>query len=161
MSQPGRIDSFQFARSGSGLTGRLGVEQLSRLAEQKVTLHELSYDLRGGTNRSGRLCLNLEVRGGLTLICQRCLGQLDFPLNFAAELELATSREEVELADDDVDRVLGSSELSVSDLVEDEVLLELPMVPRHESCEPSKEAGKSGRASPFEALARLKVGGDR
>ena len=161
MSQPGRIDSFQFARSGSGLAGKLGAEQLSRLAEQQVTLEELAFELRGGTNRSGRLCLRLAVKGSLTLVCQKCMGPLDFPLDIDAELELAATKEEIELAEDEVDRVLGSSELSVSDLVEDEVMLELPMVPRHDSCGASNEAGKSGRASPFEALARLKIGGGR
>ncbi len=161
MSQIGRIDSFQFAHSGSGLTGRLGAEQLSRLADQQVTLNELSFELRGGTNRSGKLCLHLAVKGSLTLVCQRCMGPLDFPLDFDAELEIAASKEEIELADDEVDRVLGSSELSVPDLVEDEVMLELPMVPRHESCGASNEAGKRGRASPFEALARLKIGSGR
>jgi uncharacterized protein len=37
-------------------------------------------------------------------------------------------------AEDEIDRVLVSRRMDVGQLVEDEVILVLPMVPRHETC---------------------------
>ncbi len=156
MLQPGRIDSFQFARSGSRLNGRLEAEQLPRLAGLRVACEELTFELRGSESRSGKLGLRLRAEGRLTLICQRCMGPLEIPLNLEVDLELAGTTEEIEQADDEVDRVLASREMVASELVEDEIILALPMVPRHEDCGPSQAARNSGRASPFEALAGLK-----
>lgn len=156
MSQPGRIDGLQFARSSSRLAGRLEAAQLQRLAGLQVKSDGLVYSLQGGENRSGRLALRLQAGGRLGLICQRCMGPLEFPLDIDVELELAGTKEEIEQAEDEVDRVLASREMAVAELVEDEVILALPMVPRHETCGASQETPNSGRASPFEALAGLK-----
>jgi uncharacterized protein len=67
-------------------------------------------------------------------VCQRCLGPLQVPVEIDAELQLAESLREISEADDEVDRVLASRHMDVGQLVEDEVILALPMVPRHEEC---------------------------
>lgn len=158
MSQPGRIDGFQFARSGSRLSGRIESAQLPRLAGSQATCDGLAYDLQGGESRSGKPGFRLWVEGALILVCQRCMGPLEFPVEIDVELELAGTREEIEQADDEIDRVLASREMEVAELVEDEVMLALPMAPRHEACGPSQAAKNSGRVSPFGALAGLKRG---
>jgi uncharacterized protein len=78
-------------------------------------------------------------------------------MDVAAVLELAESREAAEAADDAVDRVVASRSMAVAGLVEDELLLALPMVPVHERCEPpAKDDGT--KPSPFAVLAGLKKG---
>ena len=60
---------------------------------------------------------------------------------------------------DDYDAIPASRELSVRSLVEDEVLLALPIVPRHADCLPPVVAGaeiEESEPSPFAVLAGLK-----
>ncbi len=85
-------------------------------------------------NERGKQRLKLAVDGSVRLQCQRCLGILDLPVHLAAQLDLASSEAEIMAADDDIERVVAGREMSVAALVEDEVLLALPMAPKHEQC---------------------------
>ena len=134
MSQAGVIDGLQFARAASEQRGVLGLEQLQRLAKMQCSTQGLEYHLRGERASNGERCLQLSVRGSVQLICQRCLDPLPVPIAIDAELQLAENLREIAEADDDIDRVLASRRLDVAQLVEDEVILALPMVPRHEAC---------------------------
>ena len=167
MSQPGaassagHIDGLQFARSGSVREGTLETGQLPRLAELHVTVRRAGFRLSGAINGNGKPVLNLRASAEGSMPCQRCLGQVDLVLAVDAELVLSRSLEEIETADDEVDRVLADRTMDVARLVEDELILELPMVPRHESCAPAVaakvlDASSGGKPSPFAALAALK-----
>ena len=59
---------------------------------------------------------------------------------------------------DDLDAVAADAELDVWSLVEDEVLLALPIAPRHAegACQAAGESVLKQRASPFAVLAGLK-----
>jgi uncharacterized protein len=156
MSQPGVIDGLQFARDAQELSGVLGMEQLPRLAQMQGATEGLAFELSGGMTGDGKPCLRISASGELRLACQRCLGPLSLPVAIEVELELALSAREIEQAQDDVDRVLASRSMSVAQLIEDEVLLALPMVPRHDRCAAATSAGQEERISPFSALTALK-----
>jgi uncharacterized protein len=51
---------------------------------------------------------------------------------------------------------VASREMSVAALVEDEVLLALPMVPKHERCSAAAGLGADAKPSAFQALAALR-----
>ncbi|MNS67382.1 hypothetical protein D3C72_1006320 [compost metagenome] len=74
--------------------------------------------------------------------------------------------------DDEVDVIAGSKRFSLLDLIEDEVLLALPVAPKHDVCptvheslvtgsdgeaQPEAEPEEEKRPSPFAALAGLKT----
>ncbi|HMH17300.1 MAG TPA: DUF177 domain-containing protein [Burkholderiales bacterium] len=134
MSQAGVIDGLHFARAALQKRGSLGMEQLLRLAQMRCSTQGLEYYLSGGTANNGKPCLRISVRGYTQFVCQRCLGPLQVPVEIDAELQLSESLREISEADDEVDRVLASRHMEVGQLVEDEVILALPMVPRHEEC---------------------------
>lgn len=159
MSRAGTIDGPQFARDRGVLAGALDIGALPRLAASGCTAATLRYRVSGGTNAQGRPCLGVEVSGPASLICQRCLGVLEFEVAVGAELELAESEREIAAADDDVDRVLATRAMDVAALVEDEVLLVLPMAPMHDRCEAGMDESRAQRAGPFAALASLRRGG--
>ena len=92
----------------------------------------------------------------MRLKCQRCLGDVDFPLLLDAHLEFAASEAEILAADDDVDRVVAGRDMNVAALVEEEVILALPMVPKHERCQAAAGAEAGTAPSAFQALAALK-----
>ena len=155
MSQPGVIDGLQFARGAGTLEGMLDVSQLPRLAGIKCTSNGLVYEVRGRTDAEGRSWLRILVSGSVILVCQRCLGPLAFPIALDNEVLLARSEREIAEAGDDIDRVLAGNAMLVGELIEDEVILALPMVSRHEQCD-ARQGRDAGRASAFAALAKLK-----
>jgi uncharacterized protein len=153
------IDGLAFARTRSEFAGNIPGARLQRLAELECRVGMLGYRITGAMNERGKPELELRVSGELELVCQRCLKPLAFPLELDSKLELARSLEEIEGAEDEVDRVLASKAMDVELMVEDEAILALPMIPRHERCEGGQEAKSgTGRPSPFEALAALKGG---
>jgi uncharacterized protein len=158
MSHGGVIDGLEFARAGATQTGALELGQLPRLAEAGCRSAELRYSLSGGTSAQGKPVLRVVVTGTLELECQRCLNALPVPIDVRVELELGTSQEAIDAAEDDVDRVLAARAMPVAALVEDEVILALPMVPMHERCTPAANATGAARSAPFAELAGMLSG---
>lgn len=159
MSRAGTIDGLAFARDRGTVTGQLEIGALPRLAESGCQSATIRYAVRGGENAQGHPCLAVEASGMLRLTCQRCLGALDSPVELDAELELATSEQLIAAAEDDVDRVLATRAMDVASLVEDEVLLALPIAPRHERCAPAGADADARGTSRFAALADWRKGG--
>lgn len=155
MSEGGVIDGLEFARAGATRSGVLNPARLPRLKELGCRSAELRYTLRGGTSAQGKPMLLVEAAGTLELACQRCLEALRLPVDVCTELELATSQAAIDSADDDVDRVLATRSMPVADLVEDEVILALPMVPMHARCNAAARAPRGARPSPFAGLADM------
>jgi uncharacterized protein len=75
-----------------------------------------------------------------------------------ANLLLLTDEAGGETAEiDDLDGVPADAHADVWSLVEDEILLAIPLAPRHaeEQCSPAVKAAGNRTASPFAALAKL------
>jgi uncharacterized protein len=139
MPQAEVIDGLQFARAELERRGAVSMERFPRLAQSQCSTEGLKYHLLGGRAGNGKPCLWLSVRGSMELPCQRCLDPVRVPIAIDAELQLAETVREISEADDEIDRVLASRRMDVASLVEDEVILALPMAPRHEECAPSGE----------------------
>ncbi len=137
MSRAGSIDGLRFARERGLAAGTLGLADLPRVADLGGRAAQIRFTVRGGETARRRLCLKVSAQGVLVLQCQRCLAPLDFAVDQSVELELSTSEREIAMADDGVDRVLAHRSMDVAALVEDELILALPMIPMHEHCEPA------------------------
>lgn len=160
------VDSQKFAADEDCIAGRLALSQLPRLADVLMNREGwLDCTLAGQreTDATGtKLWLHLQVSGKLGLCCQRCMEEVGFDCVIDSRLLLMPPGEEwpeEELESDAYDAIPASREMSVLALVEEEVLLALPAVPRHAECRPPAGAGEAeeeGRPSPFAALAGLK-----
>lgn len=159
------IDSFEFCRLKERREGEIDVSNLPRLAaELQDDSGSLRWALAGGADRFGHLQLTLAVSGLVHLRCQRCLTPFAFTVDSESVLILASddaNADEIDasLEDDEVDVIVGSSATDVAGLIEDEVLLAMPLSPRHNVCpdDPMLDAGKSGeKYSPFSVLNKLK-----
>lgn len=153
------IDGFQFARTGQELRGRCQVSTFERLKDVLSSgAGELDYEVAGTKDDMGRPALRLKLSGPLHLTCQRCLKAMPFALAVDAVLVLAQSEAEIEaqpLEPEGPDRVVGSREMSVETLLEDEALLEVPFAPRHEQCSAAGAGKGEEQASPFSNLRGL------
>ncbi len=164
MSQWGMvIDSLEFAQRHEILSGRLQLGTLPRLAEVLFDDSDsLDYEVSGET-AGGKAFLALKLEGPLRLICQRCLGALEFALSVRSRVMLIEpgspwpdDGQVGGLEDEACDAIAASRELDLAPLLEEEILLTLPIAPRHERCEPPVAVAASKEASPFAQLARLK-----
>ena len=84
---------------------------------------------------------------------------MDFPLAVSCVLALVPSEADVPLdllEDEDSDFLVADKEQSVLGLVEDEIILALPVAPRHEVCVLPGNDGVGGKILPFAALSALK-----
>lgn len=165
------IDSLKFAAEEGCIAGKLALSRLARLSDALVSKDgSLVCRLTGYRERnsdgSEKFGLHLQVNGLLGLRCQRCLGEVDFDCVIDSRLLLmppgvpSTEWPEDELEADDYDAIPASRELSLLALVEEEVLLALPIVPRHAKCQlpggiGAEEEGNS-EPSPFAVLAGLR-----
>ena len=162
MSEQVTVDSLDFARSGKTLSGEFAVAALDRLHDRLASPEgKIEYELSGITDSKGKLGLHCRVRGTLNLICQRCLQAMAWPIKLDSDLVLVSSEAELGEGEDDPeapDVLLAQKELNVQELVEDELLLGMPMAPRHPEgqCGPTDIKDSKEAVSPFAALAKLK-----
>ncbi len=159
------IDGFKFAETAGELRGRCKVAGFSRLQDVlSSNAGELDYEVTGAADEAGRPALHVKVAGPLQLTCQRCLKPLAFDLEVGETLVLARSEAEIEaqpVEPEAPDRILASKEMAVGTLLEDEILLAVPIAPRHEHCEPAGAEKYEAQASPFAGLRGLLDQGGR
>ncbi len=165
------VDTYQIARLGQRLQGVVLLKDCQRLVEGLPDQgnSQAVWTLVGETDARGRSYLHLHVVAQPILTCQRCLGDLPWPVDAETRLELVHTETELERLDAQdeaagivTDRIVGSERLDILALIEDEIILGLPYVPRHESCgasadeDTTSDAEVPQRPSPFAALGRLK-----
>ncbi|GAA5234102.1 DUF177 domain-containing protein [Verticiella sediminum] len=171
-SAPRYIDAFDVSRRGAVLSGETPLASFARLAEDLPSQDGLAHwTLRGETGPHGQALLCLEVQAAPQVICQRCLEVFAWPLSGEAVLQLVRSEAELEVDDaqadaalqDEYDKVLGTGRFDVLAQVEDEIILELPYIARHDVCpsgpltkEAGEEAVEEEKPHPFAGLAGLK-----
>ena len=158
------IDAFEFSRSNGHRDGVTPVAEMSRLNKDCADQSgQIAWTVDGSTSKQGYPQLHLSVSGTVQLTCQRCLTPFAYEMDSATLLVLGKDdqhADEIEeiLDDESIDVIVGSRDCDVRDLIEDEALLALPQVPKHEVCPDSKllDAVKSDKPSAFAGLKTLK-----
>src|SRR5437667_454738 len=128
-------------------------------AKRVATERALSTDRRSAVSGAarGRPSLRVSVSGTLQLRCQRCLEPMPFKVQAEELLVLAATQAEIDAEPADAsapDRVVAGKEMAVRELIEDQLILELPYAPRHEFCNGS-ETEADASISPFAGLRGL------
>jgi uncharacterized protein len=156
------VDGLEFARHGRRLAGRIALASLPRLADALVDrAGEIACEVFGELDREGKAFLEIRLDGDVGLRCQRCLETLVVPLRIVSRLLLVPPGRQwpdEELAEDGYDAVAAGREMALLPMIEEEVLLALPIAPMHASCEPPVAASDEQAPSPFAALAKLRKG---
>jgi len=149
-----------FTRS---LHGKITLDECERLKDYLVdSQSNLEYIINGILGRDDKPMLQVIIKGELNLSCQRCLGKLSHVLNLKSTLFLVENEKELSYLDEDesVEGILATSDIDIIELIEDEIILNLPSSPRHrESDCLAKELTDSyavEKKHPFAALLKLK-----
>ena len=168
-----RLDEKAFAEEASVLTGQSPLREYPRLLaeahgrgpESPVTW-SLNGEVRNPRHVAPQVWLHLKAGATLSLTCQRCLGPVDVPVAVDRSFRFVADEESAAAEDDESEEdVLAlSREFDVPALVEDELLMELPLAPRHETCPPVHvvvedegfEGSSARHENPFAVLGQLK-----
>lgn len=173
---PTRLDVKALALSAGEIFGQDLLSRYERLAED-LQGHgpdlALNWRARGesrmGATGKAESWLHLNVETALPLVCQRCMGPISVPVVIAREFRFVASEEEAAAQDDDAeeDLLVLSREFNLAELIEDELLMGLPLIPRHDVCpSPVKleavdsdfEASSAAKPNAFAVLAKLQGG---
>ncbi|MCQ8180614.1 YceD family protein [Methylomonas sp. SURF-1] len=167
---PDHIDPLLFAERRSVLAGELNIATLERLADSVVD-RSGTLQVRIEFGKEGkRVSVSGHIGGDIQLECQSCLQALAWPVDISFKLSVVSSLQEAKQLDDSEPLMLDGDTISLTALIEDEILLALPDYPRHpfECIERNRSEDADYGATdsqikannPFSVLAKLKKTGD-
>lgn len=157
------IDAFDFVRQpGREVQGSVALEDMERLVEDlPIQDSDARWHAKSERGPLGQLLIRLTVDAEVIVECQRCLNDFTLPLHCEAVLHIVKTEAQLNVDDivrgdgDDDDmgngsdeesdenevvasalpeRVLGSARFNLLEQVEDELILTVPYVPRHDVC---------------------------
>mgnify|MGYP006168445689 CR=1 FL=1 len=166
---PSFLEPRKLADQEAEIKGQTTVARLPRLAEFRDSQDEIvEVALRFGRDEERRQQVKGTVKTHLQLTCQRCLEPVQTAVVANVALVMVYDEEQIKALPDHLDPWLVTDEkIILSELLEEELLLALPLVAMHEQCptvlhtsaEPAA-AAESKRDNPFAVLAQLKSRND-
>lgn len=100
---------------------------------------------------------SLAIQADLPLVCQRCFAPMPQPLDATFEYAVCNEPPEALLEDDEVDWLEPEAGISLESLVEDELLMALPISVIHESECATLQTSAGEKVNPFAVLKNLKL----
>jgi uncharacterized protein len=172
-----RLDVKAFAQAGAKLAGHDSLLKYERLALEAKGLHpdllvdwQAEGELRTALGGMSQVWLRLKVQASFPMECQRCLTPVDIPLEVDRAFRFVADEATAEALDDESeeDLLALSREFDLRELIEDELLMALPVVPKHDECptavplassDDDFEEASAVKPNPFAALAGLRKDG--
>lgn len=167
------LDVRAFAQSASASAGHDLLANYERLMQetqgggaQRMVNWSARGELRIDEALVQQVWLHLTADASLPLTCQRCLNPVDIAVAVNRSFRFVESEEAAQAQDEEAqeDVLALSPDFNLLALIEDEVLMELPVVARHEACpvelklaavDPGFDAALSEKRNPFAVLAKL------
>lgn len=166
---PERVDPLRLARQGAILEGVLPLPPMHRLAEYlSSSSGDAKVELAFGLGEGAIGFLRGRAQAQLAVTCQRCLEPMPLEVDTRFAFGLVASEAAAERLGEGYEPLLvGDEPLRLSDLVEDELILALPIVALHdkqdcpaaerlEAAAPESEVQQDADSNPFAVLEQLK-----
>jgi len=164
---PKAIDPLKYADQNKILEGSLSIKLMPRLVEMLVNSNgSVDVTLDFGRDAQNYRVLNGELNAKVSLLCQRCLHPVVKPIKSEFALGMVFNDEQAQNLPRAYEPLLVSQEnLVLADVIEEELILSLPMFAYHDSChnehapEAESEDFDKGeeQENPFEMLSALKL----
>jgi uncharacterized protein len=147
--KPKALDIQAFARAGAQMHGSTALAEMPRLAacshgvgeEHPAPLSaqvhwQAQGELRERVGSPAEIWLHIQAQASLPLTCQRCLQATEQALSVDRSFRFVSSESEAaeEDADAEEDVLVLNRKFKLLELVEDELLLDLPVIARHDVC---------------------------
>ena len=156
--------------------GFLTMSDMPRLAQEASSVNpgdgfawQMETHFEDSPGSEPRQVLDLALKGRLYLVCQRCLQDCAVNLDEKRRFVLVASEAEADdypLEDEEQEPLVASQHFNLLETIEDEVLLSLPLIPKHPEgfCEPhatvfgleDEDEGSDDRENPFNILKNMK-----
>ena len=127
------IDPWRLAATGASLESVVALDRMSRLTSLlNSSKGQVEFRLRAGVDQQGIHFIEGHGETRVETICQRCMEPMSLPLVVEFRLGLVHShREAIDLPDEYEPLVVPQDGVSAPDLLEDELILALPLIPKH------------------------------
>ena len=169
-----KVNMQALAAAGLPLAGTTLLQNMERLAQETHGLQpdlainwQANAELRTGAGAEADIWLHLQATATLALTCQRCMSTVDTPLAVNQWYRFVAT-EEIAMAEDDEseeDLLVMAPQFDLLAVLEDELLMALPLVPMHAQCptapvlsvgDMEPETVAIEKPNPFAVLAQLK-----
>ncbi|MFZ2314060.1 MAG: YceD family protein [Gammaproteobacteria bacterium] len=163
---PEHIDPYRYAEQSLQLAGFVKIADMQRLsANLSLNNDHVAVDLRFGRDEQKIVYLKGHLETKLVLQCQRCMEPFVYDIISDFALGVVNTLDEANALPDHYEPALAvEGQLALRELIEDEIILNLPIIPRHEpeDCSVSLPTAESGWTdqgkgeNPFHVLKSLK-----
>jgi uncharacterized protein len=156
--------------------GFLAITDMPRLTKEVASINpgdgfawEIETHFEDSPGSQPLQILSLALNGCLHLVCQRCLQGCAIDLEEKRRFILVASEADADnypLEDEEQEPLVASQHFNLLETIEDEVLLSLPLIPKHPEgfCEPhatvfgleDEDEGVDERENPFNILKNMK-----
>ena len=133
-SLPDQIKLFNFAKKEIGLSGIYQISDFPKISEIARNIKDnVRVDLSFYLKNNKTPCVKGIIELDIVLECQRCLNDLSIALKTDFNLAFVRNVQESDELDSLYEiYVIEDEELATHDLISDEILLSIPMVPTHD-----------------------------
>lgn len=163
---PNRIDPRRAADQNVSYEHcNLPLSRLDRLSSYLVNSNgNVQVNLLFGIDNQNQRYLEGTAEVEVEMLCQRCLEPVQLELNAKLSLGIVVDEEAAKNLPEHYDpMVIEKDQIDPADVVEDELILTLPIIPLHSSCHVTQEFGDTDAEepsdntdNPFSILAQLK-----
>ncbi|WEE00860.1 YceD family protein [Taylorella equigenitalis] len=165
------MDFYDLIRNQKTISDTFSITKLNRVLEDYPLQDPSSlveWAVSGVNQPLGPKLIKLTIKANPKLICQRCNSYFVYPLDIDTTLEVVSSLKDLEedvdssgeIADSEHDKILTSQAQDMVSFIEDEILLNIPYIPKHEECPeeliPHPKFQEEVKESPFAILKKLK-----
>ena len=162
------VDVFELARTGRSLAGAVPINAMPRLLPLLANVDgDVDYEFRGFIDQRQRPAGSLCLKATLNLVCNHCDKPVSFLLDAHRDYYFVRDERALHAVVDDTadeDPLVGDKRFDLRALLEEEIILGLPIAPRHAACQQEVDAAAGPRAQtatavnrPFAALDRLRT----
>ena len=163
---PDRVRPEKVAAAHRQFVGHIALKTMPRLADVLASPDAsdgVDFEIEFYVDQQGQVVADVAVSGHVPLICQRGLNRFAHAIASRSRIGLITAMSQADELPDDYEPLLYEGEdLALAELVEEELLLAIPLVPVSPESEPVGEQPQPDRAQespthrPFEMLGKIK-----
>jgi uncharacterized protein len=161
---PDWIDVRRAAQAERRFAGEARLEWMPRVLDllaEPGAGDAIGFEVSASSDEQGVARLRVHVHGSVPMTCQRTLARYPQPIDSESDVAVVASEVEIDALSEDLEpKLVPDGRLGLLELVEDELLLALPLVPRDPASEPVGQAedagGEPNASGPFAALEKLR-----
>ncbi len=159
------LDPLRLARSEEHLQGEIELSRMTRVRDLLQSDEgNVSFILAFDNDEAGNCRIRVEIETRLAMKCQRCLQPMQVDVVRQSVLGVVEDKTAIANLPNDYEPVIlaENENMTVINIVEDELLLAIPISPLHApaDCGASKQLEQlstEAKVNPFAALASLKT----